>query len=255
MPRGIVATRSARRRIPSSGNWDLEHWNWEPVVAARRRSRRAAWWMLFAGVAILALVVVQVGGRPAATPPMDEDVLWMEESPPATIPPTRTESVQALPDAPSLQETPVMAPAPLEVVPPSPVASSNPTFGTDDAVSTGDLAVASGTTLAQPAMEPDRPRDAAAGPLVLGSVPASTKAVVPRYPPSAEASGLEANVLALVTTDTAGNVVDFRIERSGGREFDESVRRAALSTRFKVPVKEGRPRAVAFRLPYSFRLE
>jgi TonB family protein len=67
--------------------------------------------------------------------------------------------------------------------------------------------------------------------------------------------GLESKVVALVTTDTSGNVVDFRIERSGGRDFDESVRRAALATRFTVPVRDGRARAVAFRLPYSFRLD
>lgn len=91
--------------------------------------------------------------------------------------------------------------------------------------------------------------------MILGNAPASVHPVAPRYPPHAEARGLEATVVALVTTDTSGKVVDVRIERSGGRDFDESVRRAALSTRYAVPSRNGRPQAVAFRMPYEFRLD
>lgn len=89
----------------------------------------------------------------------------------------------------------------------------------------------------------------------LGEVPASAHPVAPRYPARAEARGLEARVVALVATDTLGNVVSIRIERSGGPEFDESVRQALRSTRYTVPVREGRRRPVAFRLPYEFRLD
>ena len=62
-------------------------------------------------------------------------------------------------------------------------------------------------------------------------------------------------MVALVTTDASGNVVDLRIEKSGGRDFDESVRRAVLSTKFVVPLRGGEGQAIAFRLPYRFRLD
>lgn len=90
---------------------------------------------------------------------------------------------------------------------------------------------------------------------MLDAVPGSATPVVPKYPPSAEEQGIEGRVVALVTTDSAGNVVSVKIERSAGRDFDESVRRAVLATTFRVPTVNGRARAVAFRMPYSFRLE
>lgn len=118
------------------------------------------------------------------------------------------------------------------------------------------MAVAIGSTLAK---EPDpvvRLPQPPAGPVQMASVPASTRPVVPVYPPRAEAAGIEAGVVAIVTTDTTGKVVEFRVERSGGREFDQAVRAAVMSTRFVVPRGgDGRGRAVAFRLPYDFRLE
>jgi len=255
MPRAIVATRSARRRIPSSADWDLAHWNWEPVVKERRRSRRVAGWMLFALGAIVVLVAVQVFGSRHTVPQVKDDILWMEETPVPVTPPATTESVVPERFEPSSPQAVQAAPVPLEVAPAPAANTSEPVFGMDDAGPTGDLAVATGTTLAGPSQETVRDPEPAAGALLLESVPASTKPVVPRYPPAAEALGKEGSVVALVTTDTAGNVVGFRIEKSGGRDFDESVRRAALSTRFRVPVREGRPRAVAFRMPYSFRLE
>lgn len=93
------------------------------------------------------------------------------------------------------------------------------------------------------------------GPIEVSGVPGSVRPVLPVYPPRAERMGLESRVVALVTTDSSGKVVDFRLEKSGGREFDHSVRQAVVATRFVVPRSpDGRARAVAFRLPYEFKL-
>ncbi len=179
--------------------------------------------------------------------------VWLE------LPPPPMAQTVAPPPSPSppvgVIRPPEPAPLPLAPVPETP-ANPDPAFGLDDAVETGGLDVAAGATLAE---EPDpvvRPPQPPAGPVHVASVPASARPVVPVYPPRAEAAGIEAAVVALVTTDTTGNVVDFRVERSGGREFDQAVRTAVMATRFVVPRgPDGRARAVAFRLPYDFRLE
>jgi TonB family protein len=192
-------------------------------------------------------------GSTTTEPVKEDEILWLE-NPPQTPPEApKTESVSP-PQPKEIPQAPV-TPIPLAVPAPAMEPNPAPTFGLDDAVETGGLAVATGATLAKKPEPVVRVPEPVAGPIVLEAVPASTNSVVPRYPPRAEAMGLESKVVALVTTDTSGNVVDFRIERSGGRDFDESVRRAALATRFTVPVRDGRARAVAFSLPYSFRLD
>lgn len=252
MSRAIVSTRAFRRRIPSETAVRL--WIWDPRPRRKDGSNRAWRWMPLVVAGVLALVVFQVVGGRAPAAPKEDEILWLETPPEPPSEPPRTESVVAPPppEPVALPVAPVPPPDPTPAVDPDP----DPAFGLDDAVETGGLAVATGQTLARAAEEVVRPPvETPPGPLMLSGVPGTTNPVVPRYPPRAEAMGLEASVVALVTTDTSGNVVGFRIEKSGGREFDESVRRAALSTRFTVPRREGRAQAVAFRMPYSFRLE
>lgn len=251
MSREIVATRAFRRRIPSEVSGNL--WTWRPILRPKPRSNRALRWASLALAGIAALLAFQrFDDVPVA--PEENEIVWLETPPEPPPEPPRTESVVAPPppEPVALPVAPVPLPDPTPAVDPDP----DPAFGLDDAVETGGLAVATGQTLARAAEEVVRPPvETPPGPVMLSGVPGTTNPVVPRYPPRAEAKGLEASVVALVTTDTSGNVVAFRIEKSGGREFDESVRRAALSTRFTVPRREGRAQAVAFRLPYSFRLE
>lgn len=252
MSRAIVATRAFRRRIPSEVLGYL--WSWEP--SPRRKSRSNLAWpgMLLAVAGISVLVAFEQFGGSVPAAPKEDEILWLETPPEPPPEPPRTETVVAVapPASVAAPVEPLPLPDPTPAVDPDP----DPAFGLDDAVETGGLAVATGQTLARAAEEVVRPPvEAPPGPVMLSGVPGTTNPVVPRYPPRAEARGLEANVVALVTTDTSGNVVGFRIEKSGGREFDESVRRAALSTRFTVPRREGRAQSVAFRLPYSFRLE
>lgn len=113
---------------------------------------------------------------------------------------------------------------------------------------------AEGTSAEETPPAPAAP-SAPAGPVSVPGVPASVAPLLPGYPARAEAEGREGTVVALVVTDTLGRVVDLRIEKSAGRDFDESVRRAALSSRFVVPRRDGKALAVAFRLPYRFRLD
>lgn len=246
----LVAGRSARRRIPKAAVWNRTAWRSDLREADRSRSSP---WFLGACVVFLGMATIArgVGGEGAVT--LREEPEWMEMPSrgvePVSPPPTP-------PSPPTPSDLPrVHAPIPLErraEDPPAP----DPSFGLDDAVATGELAVAAGGTLAR---EPDpvvRVPDPPAGPFAVEAVPASVRPVVPIYPPRAEERGLEARVVALVTTDTLGNAIDVRIEASGGREFDQSVRRAIFATRFVLPRDtQGRARSVAFRMPYDFRLQ
>jgi len=183
-------------------------------------------------------------------------VVWIEEPRPETTPPPPASDDPRPRPEPETDPPPAQTPAaPLDALQPTPEPAADPAFGLDDAVATGGLAVATGSTLERAAEPVVRAPAAPAGPVLVDAAPASVRPVVPRYPPRAEAAGVEATVVALVTTDAAGNVVDLRIERSGGRDFDESVRRAVLATRFVVPVRDGAGQAIAFRLPYRFRLD
>lgn len=246
----LVATRAARRRIPSARSWAGVAWS----VDASVWNGFPKWSTVAIGCVLVAsLSLAAWGFRPSVAPKGEDRTVWIEE-PPRAIP-APVEPARAAPEP--VSQAPAAAPIPPVRTPEAPPATE-PVFGLDDAVSTGGLAVASGSTLAT-APEPDPPpvptRAASAGPMELATVPASVHPVVPAYPPRAEARGIESRVVVLVTTDTAGNVVSLRIESSGGRDFDEAVRRAVLATRFQVPRREGRALAVAFRMPYDFRLE
>lgn len=202
------------------------------------------------GIGLLVLARAQAPGR-------EHTVVWIEEPPPSVV---ESPLEQAPPSPPAQPEPETLlpetaAPAPLETVQSSAEPSPDPAFGLDDAVETGGMDVASGSTLGKAQDPVVRDPEPLAGPLLVAVVPASVRPVVPRYPPRAEEMGIEAEVVVLVTTDVSGNVVDLRIEKSGGRDFDESVRRAVLSTRFVVPVRDGKAQAIAFRMPYRFRLD
>lgn len=242
--------KAARRRIPSEESLASVSWSWSPAgpVGGDRLVVPAAASFVAMGLGLLVLFRAQPTTR-------EHTVVWIEEPPPAVV---RT-PVEEPPPPPARNEPPPplapSAPEPLEAVRPEAQPAADPAFGLDDAVATGALSVATGSTLGKAADPVVGAPDPPAGPVLVDAAPASIRPVVPRYPPRAEEMGIEASVVALVTTDASGNVVDLRIEKSGGREFDESVRRAVLSTKFVVPVREGRGQAIAFRLPYRFRLD
>lgn len=250
----IVAGRAARRRVPEAEAWSRVAWS-GPAPA---RGGAVPWtWIAASALAAIGVVAAARSAlRTESVQAVEDAPVWVElpprvEEPEARIPPPPPEPRRE--DPPVADRPP--APAPLAPSAEAP-ARPDPAFGLDDAVETGGLAVAAGASLAR---EPDpvvRADPAPSGPVPLQGVPAVVRAVVPRYPPRAEAMGLESKVVALVTTDTLGNVVEVGIERSGGRDFDASVRQAVLATRFVLPRgPDGRARAVAFRMPYEFRME
>lgn len=248
----LVASRRMRRSVPSRDAWESVAWGLPARSSSGATGARSGW--LVAG-SLLALVVAGFwrAGRTDSVVPSEDAPVWMELPPPVE---QAVASPSPLPPTDAIRPPePQAEPAPLAPVPGSPV-NPDPAFGLDDAVETGGLEVATGSTLAK---EPDsvvRAYQAPAGPVQVASVPASVRPVVPVYPRRAEEAGIESRVVAIVTTDTTGNVVDFRVEKSGGRDFDHSVRNAAMATRFVVPRgPDGRARAVAFRLSYDFRLE
>lgn len=242
--------KAARRRIPSEVALAEVSWAWSDPPR-----RTGDLLVVPAGASLLAVGLGLLVLLRAEAAPVDDVVVWVEEPPPSVVQPPVEE---APPPAPQPQVEPAIAPqppAPLEALQPTAEPAVDPAFGLDDAVETGGMAVATGSTLGKAADPVVREPEPPAGPVLLDAAPAAVRPVVPRYPPRAEEMGIEANVVALVTTDASGNVVDLRIEKSGGRDFDESVRRAVLSTKFVVPLRDGKSQAIAFRLPYRFRLD
>lgn len=245
----ILVTRAVRRTLPDGSRWSEAAWNWS--APALRPGSRSPWPPLAGGgLTLLGLAIgLQLLLRPAPAPPVPEPV-WVETVPPrqqASAPAPRHEAPRPVAAAtvPSLpaSETPETPPPPQTLGDPSPSTQ-------------GSMAVAQGSAQGTETQElPPSAPELPAGPVAVAGVPASVSPLLPAYPARAEAEGREGTVVALVVTDTLGRVVDLRIERSAGRDFDESVRRAALASRFVVPRREGKALAVAFRLPYRFRLD
>ena len=78
--------------------------------------------------------------------------------------------------------------------------------------------------------------------------------VKPAYPDEARADGREAEVTLELTVGTSGEVLTARVEKSGGRDFDDAAMAAVREYRFTAAEREGR--RVRVRLPWTveFRL-
>jgi protein TonB len=77
----------------------------------------------------------------------------------------------------------------------------------------------------------------------------------PEYPERARDRGVEGTVIALITIDTLGRVLEAKVEKSAGSDLDKSVLKAVQQTRFQAAVVNGRRVPSKFRRPYEFRLE
>jgi protein TonB len=126
----------------------------------------------------------------------------------------------------------------------------------DAAEGKGDLAVATGNTLLKKAdsLVKPAPPPAAPRPLRLDQEPEALEKVVPEYPAWAEEQGVTSRVLVMVTIDAEGKVVDARIGKSGGKDFDAAALKAARSTRYKPYVEGGKPLPAEFAVAYEFVL-
>lgn len=185
--------------------------------------------------------------REAPRPAVQEDVFVFEEEVlqaplPLGIPPPAPQ-----PTAPP----PPKEEAPKEEPPPK------PRFGLEEAdhSEAGDLAVATGNTLAKEAEEVVGPPPPPSAPVFLDQQPGILTGTPPEYPARALERGLEGTVVALVTIDTNGRVTEARIEQSAGRDFDGPVLDAVRRLSFEPLIREGRKWPARFRIPYEFKLE
>lgn len=88
----------------------------------------------------------------------------------------------------------------------------------------------------------------------LTSPPSFLNKIDPVYPSTERRFGSQANVLAEVTIDTNGDVIEIRIVKSGGVHFDEAVKEALNKSTF-VPGYIGKDTvAVKVFVPFRFNL-
>lgn len=181
-------------------------------------------------------------------PPREDEVRILETEPPP--PPAPKEIPKPPKPVPPPREK---APPPPKEAPPPP-----PQFGLEKEATEGkgDMAVATGNTLLKESdslvkLAPPPPPPE---PLRLDQEPEATEKVMPEYPAWAEEQGVTSRVLVMVTIDAEGKVIDARVERSGGKDFDQAALRAANRTRYKPFVEKGKPLPAKFTVAYEFVL-
>lgn len=191
--------------------------------------------------------------------PLDEfvTIIDVEEPPPPPPPPPPKEE----PPKPKDLEPPKPVPPDPDQPPPPPSAEPpQPQFGLpEDATSAnGGFAVATGNSLmthADTVVKKPPPAALQAAPPIQSSYDAMVvDDVMPAYPEWALEQGVQAVVEVMVTLDEKGKVSDIQFLRSGGKDFDESVRRSLRTTRFKPLIDLGKPVPCRFRKKYNFEI-
>ena len=77
----------------------------------------------------------------------------------------------------------------------------------------------------------------------------------PRYPPSAQRSGIEGTVVLVISIDAQGNVLDIEVEKSSrNRDLDRAAVEAARKWRFTPQISNGVAVASRVRVPVDFNL-
>ncbi len=95
-----------------------------------------------------------------------------------------------------------------------------------------------------------------------GADPAAVRVEPPRlvhfeeapYPPLAQESGLEGDVVLKLTVAADGTVADAEVVQEAGHGFDEAARQAALKFRFDPAMRDGQPTSARILYRYSFTL-
>lgn len=187
--------------------------------------------------------------------PLDElvTIVDVKEVPPPPPPPKEE------PPKPKDLEPPKPVPPDPDQPPPPPSSEPPPAqFGlsADATSANGGFAVATGNSLMT---RPDTVVKKAPPPLAAAPIQSNFDAqviddVMPVYPEWALDQGVQAVVEVLVTLDVQGKVSDIQFLRSGGKDFDESVRRSLKATRFKPLVEAGKPVPCRFRKKYNFEI-
>jgi len=191
--------------------------------------------------------------------PLDDMVTFIEVKeeppppPPPALPPPPPPPPKEIPPPVKTPPDPDQKPPPATPDPPPPQFGI-PADGTSEnggfAVATGNsLMVKADTTVkkAPPLLPP--------APVQSNFDVQVARAAEPMYPEWALDQGVEAVVDVLITLDDQGKVADLKFLRSGGKDFDNAVRKAVYATAFKPLIELGRAVSCSFRKQYRFRLD
>lgn len=180
---------------------------------------------------------------PGEAPPKEEIFTVAVETPP---PPPEPPPPSEPPPPPPKKEPPLVPPPPKQ-------------FGiqAEEMAEKSDLTVAAGNTLMKKAdsLTAAPPPPLPAEPILIDHPPRVISGRPPDYPERARDRGVEGVVIALITIDTLGRVLEAKVEKSGGADLDKSVLKSVQQTRFQAAVINGRRVPSRFRRPYEFRLE
>jgi protein TonB len=184
--------------------------------------------------------------------PLEDMVTIVDVRPPPPPPPPPPPK-----EIPPPKDIPQPKPPPPNQPPPPPQPTPPPPqFGlsADATASNGGFAVATGNTLMKPAdsLVKKAPPPLPASPIQSNFDVQVVSQAMPVYPDWALDQGVEAVVQALITLDEKGKVTEVRFLRSGGKDFDESVRRSVYASVFKPLVQGGHPVPCRFVKDFRF---
>ncbi len=199
-------------------------------------------WPVSISVMLHVAVVMLYLHQPQHPAPERPDTLLVEMqsiSAKPAAPPVRKAQAEIRSKA-ELEKPPVPEPAATSLAPatPQPVPVAN-TATTSETVQSPPSAAAPNI---QPLSKLTRP-------------PAFLRKIDPVYPASEQRSGSQAFVLAEITLDGEGKLLDVKILKSAGSQFDEAVKEAIRQSAFQPGYIESKPVAVRVQIPFRFKLK
>ncbi len=234
-----------------------------PVIPVWRPGKRE-------GIAVLAIFVgiaaLFLGSSLVPQKPLGDETVSVQDDPQPAEPKPEQPVPPQLPEPPMPEVSEEAAPDQTPDPQPSPDPPP-PQFGLPDGstADNGNFAVATGSTVMKPAeavVKPAAPVAAPAasqgsttGPALLTREPDILTPGTPEYPAWAEEQGVNAVVIAWVYIDAQGTVTDVRITRSGGKDFDRSVRSFLAAARYRPYLKNGQAIPAVFQRTFHFQLD
>lgn len=203
--------------------------------------------------------VIRTEPPPPPPPPPEPEPAPEPEPPAPKPPPKRIVKAEPPPPAEPLPPPPPNAPPPKEEAAPAPikigVSLSSTTEGGSFAVGTGNtLYGKSDEKAADPStVKPYAAETPKAAPFVpstrLTRIPTVKRIAAPAYPEWARVEGIEGRVLLNIRIDETGKVIEVRLLRGLGRDFDERAIAAVKNAQFNPGISDGR--AVVTEINYT----
>lgn len=264
-PLGAATATAARASLGAAGPGRRGWW-----------TDGAIWALALAAHAVVAVAVWRTRVAPPVSPRSARITVQIHDAPP---PPSRPAAAATIasprPSVPRAVRREALrtprAAAPPAVPPPAPVkivglslestseAGQGPSFAVGGTLDGATPTTATRTPPVPTAEPPAGPNRAARGLPRPGSVltpPRRLREVKPSYPDARRASGVEADVLLVVSLDAAGRVRSVTVGRSSHDEaFDDAARQAAREERFSPALRDGVPVATTFSFTTHFRLD